>query len=63
MGVLHSQCKCKHVVDITEVVYCIDTRMAAKIAEKQKQHDQLRRLLLEACGRTLGCIFPLDTLD
>ena len=53
----------KHVVDIIEVGYCSDTRMAAKIAEKQEQHGQLKRLLLEAGWKGVNLyVFPLGTL-
>ena len=53
----------KHTVDIIEVGYCSDTRMSAKIAEKREQHEQLRRLLLEAGWKDARLfIFPLGTL-
>ena len=49
----------KHTVDIIEVGYCSDTRMSAKIAEKEEQHEQLRRLSLEAGWKEATLLFSL----
>ncbi len=52
-----------HVVDIIEFGYCSNTRMSAKLAEKQTQHGQLKQLLLEAGWKDVKLqVFPLGTL-
>ena len=53
----------QHVIDIMEFGYCSDTRMAGRIEEKEKQHEMLKRLLLEAGWKDARLwILPLGTL-
>ena len=50
----------QHVVDLLEFGYCGDTRMEAKITDKENQHKVLRSLLLEAGWKDVKLwIFPL----
>ena len=53
----------QHVVDLLEFGYCGDTRMEAKITDKENQHKVLRSLLLEAGWKDVKLwVFPLGML-
>ena len=54
--------RAEHIVDVIEFGYCSDTRMTDKIAEKQRQHEQLLRLRGAGWKEVRLYVFPLGTL-